>query len=352
IQRAINGSDGGNADLFGLKADLTGNISPQTKLFARTDILTFDGFPDIPQDKFRASARLQHIFGQRADGTGYTVTGEYSYRDRLFNGTLGYQTVHSTLGIVLTSPEISLGRKGTKLRFQTGFQNIDARTDRRDLLDLEVFEPIPDDDEDPRGRADLNRFQTAVSVNYPIRLWVGKALPPTKEAGLRYTPTPTIPYLQLVLGASAATSIYSNNDTQSYIRGSIGLIGQFGHFSRKYFDYTGFNIIYSATALDGESPFYFDRVVDTSVLTIGFVQQIIGGLRIGVQNSFSLSDDGGNVDNEFTIEYSRRSYGISLRYSPRRELGTILLRISDFNWSGGTNTFDDVQNVNNGVVGQ
>ncbi|MGL6282082.1 MAG: DUF3769 domain-containing protein [Microcoleaceae cyanobacterium] len=52
------------------------------------------------------------------------------------------------------------------------------------------------------------------------------------------------------------------------------------------------------------------------------------------------------------MEYSRRSYGISLRYSPRREIGTILLRISDFNWSGGTNTFDDVQNVNNGVVGQ
>ncbi|MGL6282261.1 MAG: DUF3769 domain-containing protein, partial [Microcoleaceae cyanobacterium] len=38
IQRAINGSDGGNADLFGLKANLTGNISPQTKLFARADI--------------------------------------------------------------------------------------------------------------------------------------------------------------------------------------------------------------------------------------------------------------------------------------------------------------------------
>jgi hypothetical protein len=352
IQRAINGSEGGTADLFGLKASLDGNISPQTKLFARADFLTFDGFPDIPDDKFRASARLQHIFGQRIDGTGYTLTGEYSYRDRLFNGSLGYQTVHNTIGLVFTSPDISLGKKGAKLRFQTAFQNINARTDRRDLLDLEVFEPIPDDDDDPRGRADLNRFQSAISVNYPIRLWAGKALPATKEAGLRYTPTPTVPFLQLILGASAATSIYSNDESQSYIRGSIGLIGQFGHLSRKYFDYTGFNIIYSISALDGESPFYFDRVVDTSVLTVGFVQQIVGGLKVGIQNSFSFSDDGGNVDNEFTIEYSRRSYGVILRYSPRREIGTILLRISDFNWSGGTNTFDDVQNVNNGVVGQ
>lgn len=352
IQRAINGSDGGTADLLGLKASLDGNISPQTKLFARADFLTFDGFPDIPDDKFRASARLQHIFGQRVDGTGYTLTGEYSYRDRLFNGSLGYQTVHNTVGLVFTSPDISLGRKGAKLRFQTAFQNINARTDRRDLLDLEVFEPIPDDDDDPRGRADLNRFQTAVSVNYPIRLWAGKPLPPTKEEGLRYTPTPTVPFLQLILGASAATSIYSNDESQSYIRGSIGLIGQFGHLSRKYFDYTGFNIIYSISALDGESPFYFDRVVDTSVLTVGFVQQIVGGLKVGIQNSFSFGENGGNVDNEFTIEYSRRSYGVILRYSPRRELGTILLRISDFNWSGGTNTFDDVQNVNNGVVGQ
>jgi hypothetical protein len=352
IQRAINGTEGGTADLFGLKASLDGNISPQTKLFARADFLTFDGFPDIPDDKFRASARLQHIFGQRIDGTGYTLTGEYSYRDRLFNGSLGYQTVHNTIGLVFTSPDISLGRKGAKLRFQTAFQNINARTDRRDLLDLEVFEPIPDDDDDPRGRADLNRFQTAVSVNYPIRLWSGKALPATKEEGLRYTPTPIVPFVQLILGASAATSIYSNDESQSYIRGSVGLIGQFGHLSRKYFDYTGFNIIYSISALDGESPFYFDRVVDTSVLTVGFVQQIVGGLKVGIQNSFSFSDDGGNVDNEFTIEYSRRSYGVILRYSPRRELGTILLRISDFNWSGGTNTFDDVQNVNNGVVGQ
>jgi len=57
-----------------------------------------------------------------------------SYRDRLYNGSLGFQTVQSSLGGVLTSPVIPLGKTGINLSYQAGAQNINAETDRQDLL--------------------------------------------------------------------------------------------------------------------------------------------------------------------------------------------------------------------------
>ncbi|MFQ3680442.1 MAG: DUF3769 domain-containing protein [Pseudanabaenaceae cyanobacterium] len=32
------------------------------------------------------------------------------------------------------------------------------------------------------------------------------------------------------------------------------------------------------------------------------------------------------------MEYQRRTYAFAIRYSPQREIGEILIRLSDFNW--------------------
>jgi len=50
-------------------------------------------------------------------------------------GSLGFQTVQSSLGGVLTSPVIPLGKTGINLSYQAGAQNINAETDRQDLLE-------------------------------------------------------------------------------------------------------------------------------------------------------------------------------------------------------------------------
>jgi hypothetical protein len=56
-------------------------------------------------------------------------------------------------------------------------------------------------------------------------------------------------------------------------------------------------------------------------------------------------DTGERSSTDYVVEYSRRTYGVSLRYNPVQELGGISFRISDFNWSGGTDPFSDPSEI-------
>ncbi|MGB3404254.1 MAG: DUF3769 domain-containing protein [Microcoleaceae cyanobacterium] len=307
---------------YGLRTDLSGRITPTTLFEAKLLISDFENFPNLDEDAYRTSLRLQQQY------KGYTLTGQYSYRDRLFNGTLGFQRVRSSLGAVLTSPEYKLGNSDATFSFQASYQNIDARTDRLDLLEI-------DRDND---RINRDRLQAFATLSYPVFLWQGEALPPTPEAGLRYTPRPIAPFLRLFGVARGVTSFYGEDDSQSYLSATVGLQGQFGHFSKDVFDYTGFSIAYTQIALDGQSPFLFDRRADQRILSLALIQQIYGGLRAGVESAINL-DNGLAVDNQFTLEYSRRTYGLLLRINPVRRVGSLNLRISDFNWTGGSEPF-------------
>jgi len=307
---------------YGLRTELSGRITPTTVFDGKLSISDFEDFPNLDEEAYRTNLRLRQQIG------GYTLTGEYSYRDRLFNGTLGFQRVHQSIGAVLTSPEIKIGNSDATFGFQTSYQDINARTDRLDLLEI-------DRDND---RINRSRFQAFATLSYPIFLWRGEALPPTPEAGLRYTPRPVAPFLRLFFVVQGVTSLYSENESQSYLSGTVGLQGQLGHFSKDVLDYTGFSVAYTQIALDGESPFLFDRRVDERILSLALVQQIYGGLRAGLESSINL-DNGLAVDNQLTLEYSRRTYGLLLRINPVRRVGSLNLRISDFNWTGGSEPF-------------
>jgi Protein of unknown function (DUF3769) len=335
IQRTIekNGGNPFSADNFGLKAKLRANLGPRTRLDGSAIFLNFDNFPDLAEKAFRGNLRLRQSIGT------HTLTGEYSYRDRLFNGSLGFQTVHSSLGVVLSSPVIPLGKSSINLSYQTGYQFITADTDRADLLDA-VRE---------NNRIDLGRFQVSAALSRGFNLWEGKGLPRTPTQGLKYTRNPVVPFVQLALGVRGVGSYYSSGDRQNSIAGSVGIQGQFGHFSRPFLDYTGFNVTYTQVARDGISPFLFDRLVDLRVLSFGLVQQVYGPFRVGFQSAINL-ESGETISTNYTVEYSRRSYAIILRFNPERQVGSLTFRISDFNWNGTPEPFyGDVKTVEGGV---
>ncbi len=337
VQKATFGG-GGIIDpsVFGLRARLDAFLSPQTSLEGRLVLTSLD--PSELEDELRASLRLRQTIGTTLP---HTLTLESSYRNRLFNGSLGYQTVQSSIGAVLTSPVIPLGNTGIDLSYQASAQYINAETDRLDLL-----EPVREND-----RISLGRYQATASLSRGFVLWEGQALPPTPTEGLRYTPVPVRPYLQLNADITGVTSLYSNGDNQTILSGTIGLSGQVGHFSRPYLDYTGFNISYSQLALNGLSPFLFDREVDTRVLSGGITQQIYGPFRAGFQTSFNL-ETGNEISTDYFVEYSRRTYNILLRYNPTLQLGAISFRINDFNWTGNPGLFDgsEIRPVVQGVT--
>ncbi|MFH7025426.1 MAG: DUF3769 domain-containing protein [Heteroscytonema crispum UTEX LB 1556] len=336
-QKAIQGNAANVAALFGLKARLDTRLSPQTIVEGAANLDSLD--LSTVEDNLRASLRLRQQLGNTNP---HILNLEYSYRDRLYNGTLGYQTVQSSLGSVITSPIIPLGKSGFNLRYQGGAQYINANTDRQDLL-----EPKREND-----RISLGRVQGSATVDGGLLLWQGKALPPTPTEGLKYTPNSVVPYVRATAGVTGTSSYYTNGDNQSTLIGTVGLEGQFGHLSRPFLDYTAFKVSYSQGLNSGLSPFLFDRSVDNRVLNAAIVQQIYGPFRFGFETSINL-DTGERSSTDYIVEYSRRTYGITLRYNPVLELGGISFRISDFNWSGGTDPFSDrteIKPVRGGLI--
>jgi len=260
---------------------------------------------------------------------------EYSYRDRLYNGSLGFQTVQSSLGGLITSPVIPLGNSGVNLSYQAGLQYINANTDRLDLLAATAN----------NNRIGLGRLQASASLSRGFLLWRGQSLPPTATEGLKYTPNPVVPYIETIASLRGTHSYYSNNENQTTLTATVGLVGQFGNFSRPYLDYTAFNLTYSQGLNSGLSPFLFDRSVDTKLLSVGTQLQIYGPFVLGWQTAINL-DTGRETSTDYILQYSRRTYGITLRYNPILELGGFTIRISDFNWVGGTDPFSGVRQNN------
>lgn len=322
-----------NRDNFGFRSDLAVDVSTTTSLRGKVAFSSLDF--GAAEDRLRASLRVRQLVGT------HTMAFEYSYRDRLFNGSLGFQTVQSSLGAVLTSPVIELANTGIFLNYQAGYQYINSETDRFDLLEL---------DRD-NNRINLGRFQASATINKGFPLWVGKPLPATATEGLRYTPNPVVPYLSLNTQLRGVSSIYSNGDTQQNLVASVGLLGQVGHFSRSFLDYTAFNVTYTQVIGSGQSPFLFDRSVDNRILTLGLTQQIYGPIRFGIQTSLNL-DTRDAISTDYILEYSRRTYGIIMRYNPVLSIGAISLRISDFNWTGNGGAFEtlDVTPVDPGGI--
>jgi hypothetical protein len=328
VQRIIsdNGGNPFDGSNFGLVTRLQADLSPRTTLRGTAAFTSLD-LSDV-EDNLRASLRLQQQIGT-ALGT-HSLALEASYRNQLFNGSLGFQNVQSSIGFVFTSPVIPLGRSGINLSYQAGAQYITADTDRLDLL-----APIREN-----NRIGLTRVQTSAALSRFFPLWRGEALPATREEGLRFSSRPVVPSLSLGVGVLGVNSLYSNGDNQASLTGTVSLAGQFGNFARNTLDFTGFNVTLSQTLLSGSSPFLFDRVVDQQVLSAGVLQQVYGPFRVGFQTSLSLNR-GETIDTEYILDYSRRTFSITLRYNPVRQLGSLTFRVSDFNWGGVRNRFDD-----------
>ncbi len=300
---------------FGLVGRLNGQVSPRTSF---TGVFSLPGL-DLSNvtERLRASLRLQQWVGD------HRLTMEYTYRDRLFNGSLGFQDVQSSLGVLLQSPLITLGDSQINLSYQAAGQYVTANTDQPDLLE----------DGSTLGLTSLFRLQGAVDLNRSFTLWQGTPQTPDSTEARGYVARPLVPSLSLLVGLRGIATYYSSNDLQESLEGRVGLNGQFGRLTRNVFDYTQFNLGFSSSFVgDSRSPFLFDRAVDQNVLSGGILQQIYGPILVGFQTSFNV-DTGQKIDTSLIFEYRRRTYSISVRYSPIQETGLVEFRLSNFNWA-------------------
>jgi hypothetical protein len=321
---------------FGLITELDANFSDRTNLL---NTLNFSNLNLGEIDtSLRAKVALRNKLGPINNP--HDLRFEYNYRERLYNGSLGFQTVNSSVGAILVSPIVYLGDPSLQLSYQASIQNVQADTDRQDLIDSTSGDTL----------VTLMRYQGAAALNKFFLLWAGQPLPLEPDKGLRYTPNPVVPYFALNTGITGVSSYYSDGSNQPSLTGTVGLSGQIGHFSRPYLDYTGFNIGYSQGLRGDTSPFLFDRFADTQVVSLGITQQIYGPLRFGIQSAYSITTSS-EISTDYFLEYSRRTHNLQIRYNPQLQVGSFNLRISDFNWSGNPGTFDgsDIRPVIQGV---
>ncbi|MGI8935900.1 MAG: DUF3769 domain-containing protein [Phormidesmis sp.] len=322
-------------DNFGVSADLSAQLSPRTTLRGSADLTSLD-FSNITE-KLRTNIRAEQLIGD------HRLALQYSYRERLFNGSLGFQDVQYSLGTVLLSPEVILGDNGPRLTYQASAQLINAESDRTDLLLASGSDT---------GRVTLGRYQASAALSQGFNLWRGEPKPATQTEGLRFTPQPLVPYLNLNTGLRTTGTYYSSGDFQDSLIAEVGIEGQLGHFARNFGDYTRFNVSYAQSFIGGaDSPFLFDREIDRRILSLGLTQQIYGPFLAGFQTALSLNR-GRTIDTIYTLEYSRRTYGILLRYDTTQNTGAIGFRLSNFSWVGDTDPFDSprIRQVESGVI--
>jgi hypothetical protein len=186
--------------------------------------------------------------------------------------------------------------------------------------------------------ADLWRANAygTLQMNWP--LWTGKSLPLTPEGAYRYSPVPIIPGLQLTLVPFVNAAAYGGGQGQSLLGLSGGPVLTLGHFNRPLFDYTKLSLFGSATAKAGNSPFAFDRYVDTATLGVGLTQQLIGPLVLDGAISYNVAGDsdfyGDVTNNYFEIRWQRRAYQFGVFYSPYTGIGGLRLKLNDFRFQG------------------
>jgi hypothetical protein len=309
-------------DIFGVVATLNSAFDNGQRLSARASLSGLDFSKLDSALRFNASYTVP-VFDN------YTLLSQYAFRDRVFNGSLGFQDVSNIVGTTLLSPNFMLGNSQISFNYQVAAQLIGAVRD-----DLQ-----------PSTVGTLVRLQSAAVLSRAFPLFRGEPAPAEKETGLRFSPKPVVPKLDAFVTVQGVNSLYSNGANQAALFGTLGLAAEVGSFAKDFLDYTGLTLSYTQAFSSGRSPFLFDRIADTRSLTAGIVQQIYGPIRLGIQQSWSL--DSGNVfDSVYSLEYARRTYAVVIRYNPNQGLGELLLRISDFNW---TRPPANVTTIQNGV---
>jgi Protein of unknown function (DUF3769)/LptA/(LptD N-terminal domain) LPS transport protein len=321
VQRVIAQNKLTSLDSIGVKTALTFNLAPATVFEAKAALTSLE--PSVVGNNLRSSLSLTQDIDLPTGK--HKIVADSAYRERVFNGTLGFQDLQSSLGIGITSPKISLGNTGVDFDYTAGFRLLNAGTDRAGLGASD-------------GRVNLGRFQITTNLNRGWRLWEGIGPDPNERSTYNYSPVPVVPYLQLNTGINAKVSSYTNGESQSLYGYGISLQGQIGHFTAPAFDYTGFNLGYSQGFLSGSSPFLFDRFLDTRVITAGINQHLFGPLKAGIQTSINL-DTSRPISTDYYLEYSRRTFSIVTRYNPVLQLGSIGVRINDLDWRGQSDPF-------------
>ncbi|MCP9804838.1 DUF3769 domain-containing protein, partial [Cyanobium sp. T1G-Tous] len=322
-------------DMFGLLAALNLPMGWLT-LNAEASLSTFN------PDNFRAGTRSNTSLTAPLSLPGHTSANASafgSYRERIYNGSLGLQTVVYSYGANLAGNALLGQYKNPENSRKAPFfapvnlnWAIQSGSYQAELFETDTLDT-------------LWRSYANLAASTTLQLWQGSALDASEDPkrGLRYSPIPVAPSLGINFGASGYAATYSDGANQNTLTLWGGPSFTLGQFDRPVFDYTRFSASIAGTFLNGASPFGFDRTVDLRTLSFQAAQQIYGPIVLEAGATFNI-DNGSEFYGDVSYSYvelklQRRSYELGVYYSPYDGIGGIRVKLNDFNFTGSGTPF-------------
>ena len=267
-----------------------------------------------------------------------------SYRERIYNGSLGLQTMVYSYGANLTGTTVFNRPK----QYRKDEAPAAAVTP---VKGAPFFTPVTLTWAAQSGNYQATLFETNtlatlwrnyanLTIGSTLQLWQGKPIARDEDPrrGLRYSPTPIISGVGLNFGTTGYLASYSDGASQNTLTLWGGPAFTIGQFDKPFFDYTRFSTSIAGTFLNGASPFGFDRTVDLRTVSFQAAQQIYGPLVVEAGATFNIdnrSEFYGDVSYSYVeLKLQRRSYEIGVFYSPYDGIGGIRVKLNDFNFAG------------------
>ena len=323
------------ADMFGLLAALNLPMG-WLSLNAEASLSTLN------PDNFRSGTRSTSRLTAPLSLPGHTSANAElfgSYRERIYNGSLGLETVVYSYGaslsgnVVLNQPKAQGARRKAPFIAPVNLSwAAQSATYEATLFETNTLDS-------------LWRSYASLAASTTLQLWQGSALGASEDPkrGLRYAPVPVVPGLGINFGASGYAAAYSDGASQSTLTLWGGPSFTLGQFDRPVFDYTRFSASIAGTFLNGASPFGFDRTVDLRTLSFQAAQQIYGPIVLEAGATFNIDNDSefyGDVSYSYVeLKLQRRSYELGVYYSPYDGIGGIRVKLNDFNFTGSGTPF-------------
>lgn len=321
-------------DLFGLNAELD---LPVGGLAFKADLSLSTLNPDNVPSGTRGQATLRHPLGLALDPSA-AVNLFSSYRERIYNGSLGLQNLIYSYGAGLSGGISNPvpGRQELALTQASpsgpGFEPLSLSWSLQSgQYQANMFES--------EELATLWRSSLNLRADTVLRLWRGKA--PADGGGvtsLRYSAVPVVPGFGLEMGLNGSLATYSDGSDQNTLSLWGGPALTLGRFEKPWLDYTRVSVTIGGTLRSGLSPFGFDRAVDLRTLSFSAAQQIYGPLVIAGGARFNIDSDSpfyGDASYSFVeLRLQRRAYEFGIFYSPYDGIGGIRLTLNDFDFTG------------------
>jgi hypothetical protein len=317
VQRAINGQNSTFSELFGLEAELKGQLwGWETTLEADISTLSPQDFAD--GSRYWGSIENDFELPWIGEVSAY-LFGAYRYRT--WNGSLGETDVYTALGGFIEQEEsFDWGKLENSYIWRAGVGNYQADS----FSDSNLTESL---------RAN---FYGSISSRYPI--WRGNKAALTPEQAYRYSPRAIKPGLKLNTKIVTSLTAYGDGNSQATLGFSGGPVLTLGTLSKPFLDYTQISISGSLTFKQGSSPFEFDQAIDLGTLEVGVTQQIVGplllkaGIGINVDPNSDFYRD--VIGSNFELIWQRRSYDVGFYFDPYGGIGGFRFRLHDFDFKG------------------